>query len=91
MKDHNQDVLAKNLEEKLDAFIQKGFALGRKLPIDERNDIIKKIINELVDNVIKGLREAEGCDLTNEELFEREKMVKQFAEDYYNKKVKNKL
>ena len=41
--------------------------------------------------MIKDLREAEDSNLTNEELFEREKIVKQFAEDYYNKKVKNEL
>ena len=91
MKTHNQDMLTKNLEEKLDAFIQKGFVLGRKLPIEERNDLIKKLIDEIVDNVVIGLREAEDVDFTDEELIERERIVKQFAEDYYAKKVKNEI
>lgn len=89
MENHNQDILTKNLEEKLDAFIQKGFVLGRKLPIEERNDLIKKLIDELVDNVVKGLREAEDVDFTDEELIRREKIVKQFAENYYIKKIEN--
>jgi hypothetical protein len=91
MKNHYQDMLMKNLEDKLDSFIQKGFVLGRKLPIEDRNVLIKKIIDELVDKVVKNLREAKDVDLADEELFRREKIVKQFAEDYYNKKIRIEL
>ena len=75
---------------------RNGAELAEKMKNSAEADWRKKwcnqeIINKLVDNVIKDLREAEDSNLTNEELFEREKIVKQFAEDYYNKKVKNEL
>ena len=88
MKNNNNEILLKNLEDKLDAFIQKGFAIGRKLPIEERNGLIKNLINELVDSVVKKLQESEDVNLTKDELIKREKMVKQFAEDFYSKKIK---
>ncbi len=87
MDNHSQDTMLKNLEDKLDAFIQKGFLLGRELPIEERNTLIKNIINELVDNVVSGLRESKDIDITDDELVRREKLVKKFAENYYIKKL----
>ncbi len=74
------------LEEKLDAFLEKGLELSKDLSKNDREKLIMKLLNELVEIAIKNVKETEK-DLSEEDLAKRRKKIIQFIQERY--KIKN--
>lgn len=87
MTRNSEKELMENLKIALDAFIQKGRELGEGLDTNERNVLIKKVINECLDKALDRIARGESVELTEKEVSEKERRIRNFAEDYCGKKI----
>ena len=81
----------KSLKEKLDALINKGIELSKDLDVNQRNKIIKKVIDESIDQALKNIEHDDEDKITQGELTERKKEIRIFIEEYFKKRIKNTL
>ena len=87
MNENNEDKSIENLWDKLDALIQKGIELSENLDVADRNDLIKRVINESIIESIANINKSEEENLTKKELSEREEKIRRFIEQYYDEKI----
>ena len=83
--DHNNEIIS-NLKDKIDALIEKGNELSKKLSTDEQYGIMKKIICEGIDKAILNIYNDEEIKFTEEELKEKKEELEQFVQEYFDKK-----
>ena len=62
MRNMTEDEILVILKDKLDAFIKKGFELGTGLERPHLDEIILRVVNELIDKAIQTMKK-ESADI----------------------------
>ena len=85
MKNKSGDKLLSELENKLDVFIEKGLHLSKDLTLDDREKVMMKVINELIETAMMNVREE---NISEEKLIERRKQIVEIIKKHYERKIK---
>jgi hypothetical protein len=80
-----------DLKKKIDALIQKGNELSKNLSVDERYDMMKKVILEGVDKALSNTK-ADGIDdITEEEFNHKKDKLIDIVREYFEEKFSESL
>lgn len=77
----------KNLKDKLDALFNKAVELSEDLNENQRNKVIKKVIDDSIDKALENIEKDDADTLTQEELAEREIEIRTFIERYFKRRL----
>ena len=80
-----------NLKEKIDALFQRGSELSKNLSVDERYNIMKRVILEGVDKALLNTSGDDKGDLTEEEFAQRKDELIDFVREYFEEKFSESL
>lgn len=80
-----------NLKEKIDALVRRGSELSKNLSVDERYNIMKKVILEGVDKALLNTSGEGKGDLSEEEFAQKKDELIDFVRGYFEEKFSESL
>ena len=80
-----------NLKEKIDALVRRGSELSKNLSVDERYNIMKKVILEGVDKALLNTSGEGKGDLSEEEFAQKKDELIDFVRQYFEERFSESL
>ena len=80
-----------NLKEKIDALVQKGSELSKNLSVDERYNMMKRVILDGVDKALLNTDIVGEDGVSKEEFAQRKDKLIDFVREYFEEKFSESL
>lgn len=80
-----------NLKEKIDGIVQQGFELSKNLSVDERYNMMKRLILDGVDKALLNTDADGDGGLSEKELAQRKDNLIDFVREYFEEKFAESL
>lgn len=91
MENYVDEQTIEDLKEKIDALVQKGSELSKDLSVDERYNMMKKVILEGVDKALLNTADDVESGITEEEFAQRKDKLIDFVREYFEEKFSESL
>lgn len=91
MKNSIDEQTIVNLKEKIDALVRRGSELSKNLSVDERYNMMKKVILEGVDKALLNTSVDSKGDLSEKEFAQKKDELIDFVREYFEEKFSESL
>ena len=87
MNEDRENYLLDNVKDKLDALIEKGLKLSKDLGVEEKSEIISKVVHDCLNEAIESVLKSGGEAPNKEEFSNKIDELKKLIGEYIKAKI----